>query len=180
MQLVAKMRLAVLIGPVGSGLLGMRRAHAGLPLGRLVGRRHDGGVHQGALLQHQPLVVELPVYLAQAALKHARRCCCQTKAADRRLVGRRIGKRQPAEPAKVEAHQQRLLKTRVGEVVEQLQIMRLQHQQRCIRRPTGLAAAHIPQQRFQPRPIDQRIDALEPLVRSQPPIHKSVRQGKLP
>ena len=175
---VAEEGLAVLLGPVGIGLLGMARAGARRAPRRAPGRGHKSGVHQGPPADHQPLRIELAADLLESGFQ--KRARLFPKPPDRGVVRRRGIQRKAAEAPERQPVLQGLLQSRVRQVVERLQIQRLEHRQRVVGRTAGPRSipglSLIRRQTPDRHPVDQPVQTLQFAVPAQTRRHK--RFGK--
>src|SRR5262249_32445773 len=121
-RLVAEVGLAALLGPARARLLGMCRTHACRTRRRRVLGCNQRGIEHGALLENEPLHLQLPIDLGKGSLHNADRHRRLAEAPDGGLVRRAFFQTEAAEAAERQPIGKRLLHLLVAEVVGRLKI----------------------------------------------------------
>ena len=127
-----------------------------------------------------PLRVQLPVDLGQQPLGQAALGQLLPEAPDRAVVGHALGQRDAGEAAEREPVVDRRLQPLVGQPVPLLQEQQLDVGQQRVGQPALPAGVDAGDDRLQGRPVERRVQAVEPLALLAPPPHDAVRQAELP
>jgi hypothetical protein len=178
MRLVAEAAPAVLLGPARVGVA--RRDLPGVALGRPDRGRDDRRVDQSAAADDQPPGIELPVDLRQHPLGQAEPGELLAEAPDRAVVGHALGQRDAGETAEGQPVVDRRFEPLVGQPVPLLEEQQLEVGHERVGPPALAAGVDPGHDRLDRRPIDRRVQLVEPGTLLAAALHQTVRQPELP